>query len=163
MVFFLLAWVYDKLYLCKGFIATKSDILYLVLVQPRKTHPNITEKLLTGTEQNLTLLDANNKGADQPAHLHRLISTFVIQLLESIIWASALDFQQCGMCNQQSLRSACAYAQSDQSLCKSLVYSMTVKLLTEHHLEFLSFKGGFTVSYASTLVKMPHCWSSYIN
>ena len=25
--------------------------------------------------------------------------------------------QQCGMCNQQSLRSACAYAQSDQSLC----------------------------------------------
>ena len=29
--------------------------------------------------------------------------------------------------------SACAYAQSDQSLCKSLEYSMTVKLLTEHH------------------------------
>ena len=29
--------------------------------------------------------------------------------------------------------SACAYAQSDQSLSKSLEYSMTVKLLTEHH------------------------------
>ena len=27
------------------------------------------------------------------------------------------DFQQCGMCDQQSLRSACAYTQSDQSLC----------------------------------------------
>ena len=27
-------------------------------------------------------------------------------------WASAWDFQQCGMCNQQSFRSACAYAQS---------------------------------------------------
>ena len=27
----------------------------------------------------------NNKGADQPAHLHSLISTFVIRLLESII------------------------------------------------------------------------------
>ena len=27
-------------------------------------------------------------------------------------WASAWDFQQCGMCDQQSLRSACAYAQS---------------------------------------------------
>ena len=27
------------------------------------------------------------------------------------------DFQQCGMCDQQSLRSACAYAQSDHSLC----------------------------------------------
>ena len=33
------------------------------------------------------------------------------------IWASAWDFQQCGMCDQQSLRSACACAQSDQSLC----------------------------------------------
>ena len=28
---------------------------------------------------------ANNKGADQPAHLSSLISTFVIRLLESII------------------------------------------------------------------------------
>ena len=32
-------------------------------------------------------------------------------------WASAWDFQQCGMCDQQSLRSGCAYTQSDQSLC----------------------------------------------
>ena len=46
-----------------------------------------------------------------------------------------------------------AYAQSDQSLCKSLEYSMTVKLQTEHHLEFLRFKGGCTGSYESTLVK----------
>ena len=28
---------------------------------------------------------ANNKGADEPAHPHRLISTFVIFLLENII------------------------------------------------------------------------------
>ena len=61
-----------------------------------------------------------------------------------IICASARDFQQCGMCDQQRLRSACTYAQSDQSLCLSLEYSMTVKLLTEHHLEFLSLKGGCT-------------------
>ena len=27
------------------------------------------------------------------------------------------DFQQCGMCNQQRLRPACAHAQSDQSIC----------------------------------------------
>ena len=33
-----------------------------------------------------------------------------------IKWATAWDFQQCGMCEQQSLRSACAYAQPDQSL-----------------------------------------------
>ena len=41
-------------------------------------------------------------------------------------------------------------AQCDQSLCKSLEYSMTVKLLTEHYLEFLIFKGGCTGSSEST-------------
>ena len=65
------------------------------------------------------------------------------------------------MCSQQSLRSACTYAQSDQNLCLPLEYSMTVKLLTEHHLEFLSFKGGCTGSSESTLVKMLHCWKSH--
>ena len=38
---------------------------------------------------------------------------------------------------------------------------MTVKLLTEHHLEFLSLKGGCTGLSESTLVKMPHCWNSH--
>ena len=38
---------------------------------------------------------------------------------------------------------------------------MNVKLLTEHHLEFLSLKGGCTGSSESTLVKMPHCWKSF--
>ena len=33
------------------------------------------------------------------------------------ILASVWDYQQCGTCDQQSLRSACAYVQSDQSLC----------------------------------------------
>ena len=39
---------------------------------------------------------------------------------------------------------------------------MGVKLLTEHHFEFLSLKGGCTSSYESTLVKMPHCWKSCV-
>ena len=47
--------------------------------------------------------------------------------------AATWDFRQCGMCDQQRLRPACAYAQSDQSLCESLEYSMNVKLLTEYH------------------------------
>ena len=64
------------------------------------------------------------------------------------------------MCDQQRLRSSCAYAQSDQSFCLSLEYSMSVKLLTEHHLEFLSFKGGCTGSPESTHVKMVHCVKS---
>ena len=37
---------------------------------------------------------------------------------------------------------------------------MRVKLLTEHHLEFLSLKGGCTGSSESSLAKMPHCWKS---
>ena len=64
------------------------------------------------------------------------------------------------MCDQQSLRPACAYAQSDQSLCLSIEYSIIVKLLTERHLEFLSLKGGCTGSSESTLVKMSNCWKS---
>ena len=44
------------------------------------------------------------------------------------------------MCNQQSLRSVCAYAQADQSLCLSLENSMAAELLTKHHLEFLAQK-----------------------
>ena len=38
---------------------------------------------------------------------------------------------------------------------------MDIKLLTEHHLEFLSLKGGCTDSSESTLVKMPRCWKSH--
>ena len=38
---------------------------------------------------------------------------------------------------------------------------MTIKLLTEHHLEFLRLKGGCTGSFESTLVKMSHCWKSH--
>ena len=37
---------------------------------------------------------------------------------------------------------------------------MSVKLLTKHHLKFLSLKGGCTGPSESTLVKMPHCWKS---
>ena len=39
---------------------------------------------------------------------------------------------------------------------------MIVKILTGHHLEFLSLKGGCTGSPESSLVKMPHCWKSHV-
>ena len=39
---------------------------------------------------------------------------------------------------------------------------MIAKILTEHHLEFLSLKGGCTGSFEFTLVKMPHCWKSHV-
>ena len=54
------------------------------------------------------------------------------------------------------------YAQSDQSHCLLLEYSMSVKLLTEQHLEFLSLKGECTGLWESKLVKMPHCWRSHV-
>ena len=38
---------------------------------------------------------------------------------------------------------------------------MSDKLLTEHHLEFLSLKGGFRGSPESKLVKMSNCWKSH--
>ena len=58
--------------------------------------------------------------------IFQLIITQIIHLISilvdtytsiSVICASALDFQQCGMCDQQSLISAFAYGQSVQSLC----------------------------------------------
>ena len=70
------------------------------------------------------------------------------------------------MCDQQMLRPACACAQSDQSLCLSLEYSMSVKLPTEHHLEFLSLKRGcrdvgvYTCQHATLLETS--CHGSYI-
>ena len=39
---------------------------------------------------------------------------------------------------------------------------MIVKLLTEHHLEFLSLKEGCRGLSESTHVKMPPCWKSHV-
>ena len=38
---------------------------------------------------------------------------------------------------------------------------MIVKLLTEHHLEYLSLTGGCRGSSESTLVEMSNCWKSH--
>ena len=38
---------------------------------------------------------------------------------------------------------------------------MTVKLLTEYHLEFLSLKGGCRGSSESILVKISNSWKSH--
>ena len=39
---------------------------------------------------------------------------------------------------------------------------MSVKLLNELNLEFLSLKEGYRGSSESTLVQMPHCWNSHV-
>ena len=38
---------------------------------------------------------------------------------------------------------------------------MTIKLLAEHHFEFLILKGDCTGLSESINVKMPHCWKSH--
>ena len=44
----------------------------------------------------------------------------------------------------------------------NIEYSMSVKLLTKHHLEFLSLTASYTGSSESIHVKIPHCWKSHI-
>ena len=39
---------------------------------------------------------------------------------------------------------------------------MSVKLLTEHNLEFICLSEGCTDSSEATLVKMPHYWKSHV-
>ena len=48
----------------------------------------------------------------------------------------------------------CSHAQSDLRLCESLEYSMSVKLLTKYHLEFLGLQDGciFTRQNATLLM-----------
>ena len=40
---------------------------------------------------------------------------------------------------------------------------MTLRLLTEHHLEFLTLKGDCTGSSMCTLVKLSHCWKNHMS
>ena len=44
-------------------------------------------------------------------------SSWIEPVLSKDKWAATWDYQQCGICNQQRLRPACAHTQSDQSLC----------------------------------------------
>ena len=59
------------------------------------------------------------------------------------------------MCDQIRIRSACAYTQSDQSL-------MSVKLLIEHHLEFLNLKGA-AHARLSLIVSKYHIGGKYMS
>ena len=83
-----------------------------------------------------------------------IITSLICSLIYK--WAATWDFQQCGMCDQQRLKPACAYAVWSEPL---LVAS---NLLTEHNLWFLSLKVGCTGLSVSTLVKMPNCWKSHV-
>ena len=48
-----------------------------------------------------------------------------------------------------------------RAFASAFEYSTSVKLLTKHHLEDRSFKGGCAGSSESTLIKIPQCWKSH--
>ena len=56
----------------------------------------------------------------------------------------------------------CATSKASDQPAHTLEYSMNVKLLTEHHLEFLSLKGDCKGWSESTLVKVPHCLKPHV-
>ena len=74
------------------------------------------------------------------------------------------DFQQCGICHQQRLRPACAYVQTDQSLCFPIAEpgKLDKKKCTPGIL-FISFPSWFTLQLAImtvllSFVSVQHHW-----
>ena len=55
-----------------------------------------------------------------------------------------------------------AHMRSLISVFASRLNIMTVKLLIEQHLEFQCFEESCTGSSESPLVKIPHCWKSFV-
>ena len=74
-----------------------AGLQYVIVVFPDQTHLLFEAYIYqvihvimflhswASTQENLSSGFANNKGTDQPAHWHSLISAFVIRLLESIL------------------------------------------------------------------------------
>ena len=66
------------------FLFTQFRILLTFLIPNENSNTQLNENEL-GHEKTCLMSYANNKGADQPAHPHSLISAFVVRCLDSII------------------------------------------------------------------------------
>ena len=97
--------------------------------------PCPTSYIKLSNAQRKTLFTDTNQITNEPR----------LEISNSVVCATSKDSDQ--PVHTRSLISAFA----------SRLNIFSVKLLTEHHLELLSFIGGCTVSSWSTLVKMPHC------
>ena len=67
-----------------------------------------------------TYCQVNNKWKSYTSYLFHFMREKISLAIRPLIkynWVATWDFQQCGMCDQQSLRSAYTYSKSDQSLC----------------------------------------------
>ena len=49
-----------------------------------------------------------------------------------------------------------------RSLIRAFASRLNIRLLTEHHLEFLNLNGGCTCLSESIHVKILHCWKSHV-
>ena len=63
-------------------------------------------------------------------------------LYDKCYLSQCMGLRQWGICDQQSLRSACSSAQSDLGVCLLLEYYVTVGLLTGRRFGFLCHGGG---------------------
>ena len=91
------------------------------------------------SRENLFLPYANNKGADQPAHLRSLISTFVIRCLDSIIPQVSLSD-----ISKKPLPSFCGWAGPFESYLvansRRLVFSCRISYMYCFQLDLWLFK-----------------------
>ena len=140
-------------------------ILYFYLQSQVEVLPRywLSENCTREYSSPLQIVSLENIVTDVRRALVFFISNDVTPGSDSIPYLSCnMRFPTMWYVQPANTQTACVYAQIDQSLCLSFEYSMTVKPLTEHHLEFLSLKGGCTGSSESTHVKMPHCWKSHV-
>ena len=66
-------------------IGDKVKITNSVVLNQVTVGAECVRSIWTWMCENLTLLYANNKGTDQPAHTHSLVSPFVIHYLSSVV------------------------------------------------------------------------------
>ena len=82
---------------------------------------------------------------------------------KTLIYVPRRDISNNVVCATSKASDQPAHTRSLIRVFASRLNSLTsVALLAEHHLEFVSLKGGRTGSSESTLVKIPHSWKPHV-
>ena len=109
--------------------------LFLLLSCTSDMWASVAEVEIWATSwENMFMIYANDKGADQPAHPRSLISTFVVRCLESIIplltiskyWRLKLNRPVCVLTGRKPRRRFCHEAANFSSLSTTLILSLTL-------------------------------------
>ena len=106
----------------------------------------------------LLLLNRNNEGKEQPYNIEILTDRPpLFKIYEP--WHDISNSEVCAISKGSDQPSHTR--RLIRTFASRLNILLNVKILTKHHLESLSLKGGYTGSSESTLVKMPYCWKSH--